>query len=84
MNVNWKIRFKHKPFLIALFSILILLIQQVAGVFGFDTTIYNEQATEIFNTVLVLLSILGVISDPTTEGVSDSPTALRYEKPKKI
>lgn len=84
MNVNWKIRFKHKPFLIALFSILILLIQQVAGVFGFDTTIYNEQATEIFNTVLVLLSILGVISDPTTEGVSDSPNALRYEKPKKI
>ena len=84
MKVNWKIRFKHKPFLIALFSILILLIQQVAGVFGFDTTIYNEQATEIFNTVLVLLSILGVISDPTTEGVSDSPNALRYEKPKKI
>lgn len=84
MNVNWKIRFKHKPFLIALFSILILLIQQVASVFGFDTTIYNEQATEIFNTVLVLLSILGVISDPTTEGVSDSPNALRYEKPKKI
>lgn len=84
MNVNWKVRFKHKPFLIALFSILILLIQQVANVFGFDTTIYNEQATEIFNTVLVLLSILGVISDPTTEGVSDSPNALRYEKPKKI
>lgn len=84
MNVNWKIRFKHKPFLIALFSILILLIQQVAGVFGFDTTIYNEQATQIFNTVLVLLSILGVISDPTTEGVSDSSNALRYEKPKKI
>lgn len=84
MNVNWRIRFKHKPFLIALFSILILLIQQVASVFGFDTTIYNEQATEIFNTVLVLLSILGVISDPTTEGISDSPNALRYEKPKKI
>lgn len=84
MSINWKVRFKHKPFLIALFSILILLIQQVAGVFGFDTTIYNEQATEIFNTVLVLLSILGVISDPTTEGVSDSPNALRYEKPKKI
>ena len=82
--INWKVRFKHKPFLIALFSIVILLVQQVAAIFGYDTTIYNDQATELFNTLLVLLGVLGIISDPTTEGVSDSRLAMQYEKPKKI
>ena len=53
--INWKVRFKHKPFLVALFSIIILLVQQVAAIFGYDTTIYNDQATELFNTFLILL-----------------------------
>lgn len=82
MKINWKVRFKHKPFLIALFSLALLLVQQVASFFGIDTTIYNEQVTELFNTVLAILVLLGVVSDPTTEGLSDSQQALRYRKPR--
>lgn len=59
-----------------------LLAQQVASFFGFDTTIYNEQATDLFNTVLAILVLLGVVSDPTTEGVSDSKQAMFYKKPR--
>ena len=33
-------------------------------------------------TVVELLVLLGVVTDPTTEGVGDSAQALRYEKPK--
>ena len=35
------------------------------------------------NAVFVVLSILGIVVDPTTEGVSDSIQALDYKKPKK-
>ncbi|MEG0260730.1 MAG: phage holin, partial [Lysinibacillus sp.] len=52
MKINWKVRLKHKPFLVAAFALLLLLVQQVATLFGYDTTIYNEQATDLFNTVL--------------------------------
>lgn len=82
MKINWKVRLKHKPFLVALFALTLLLAQQVAAVFGIDTTIYNEQATELFNTVLAFLILIGVVIDPTTEGTNDSEQALRYNKPR--
>lgn len=82
MKINWKVRFKHKGFLIALFSLILLLTQQVASVFGVDTTIYNEQLTVLFNTVLSILVLLGIVVDPTTSTVSDSEKALHYNKPK--
>lgn len=82
MKINWKVRFKHKPFLIALFSLALLLVQQVASFFGYDTTIYNDQVSELFNTVLAILVLLGIVLDPTTEGLSDSQQAMRYHKPR--
>ncbi|MBZ5203187.1 phage holin [Planomicrobium chinense] len=84
MNINWKIRFQHGPFLVALFSLVLILLQQVVAAFGYGLTeAFSEQATGIFNTVLSILVLLGVVSDPTTDGTSDSPQALRYNKPKK-
>ena len=82
MRINWKVRFKHKAFLIALFSLLLLFIQQVAAIFGVDTTIYNDQITDLFNTILAILVLLGIVTDPTTASISDSGQALKYEKPK--
>ena len=35
------------------------------------------------NAVFVVLTILGVVTDPTTEGVADSTQALTYIAPKK-
>lgn len=81
MNINWKVRLKNKAFLVSLFALVLILVQQVASVFGFDTTIYNEQATELFNTVLAVLVLLGVIVDPTTKGTNDSVRAMRYDEP---
>lgn len=78
MKINWKVRLKHGPFLAGAFSLLLILIQQIAALFGFDTTIYNEQVTDIFNTVLALLVLFGVVSDPTTPGMNDSERAMKY------
>lgn len=80
MKINWKVRIKHKPFLVSAFALILLIIQQVAALFGYDTTIYNERATELFNTVLAFLVLIGVVIDLTTPGASDSEQALGYNK----
>jgi len=82
MKINWKVRLKHKPFLLGAFALILLLAQQIGALIGYDTTIYNERVTELFNTVLAFLVLVGVVVDPTTEGTSDSEQALKYEKPK--
>lgn len=81
-NINWKVRLQHKPFLVALFAAVLFLVQQVAAIFGVDTTIYNEQATDVFNALLAVLALVGIVIDPTTQGASDSSRALDYEQPK--
>lgn len=81
MKINWKLRFKSKMFLTAMFSLLLLLAQQIGSLFGFDATIYNSQITGIFNTILAILVLLGVVVDHTTEGMSDSKKVINYKKP---
>lgn len=74
--INWKLRFKNKATLIAIASTVILLVQQL----GFKLP---DNIADVVNTFLTLLVLLGVINDPTTEGISDSPKALTYTEPKK-
>ncbi|MFJ7182433.1 phage holin [Lysinibacillus xylanilyticus] len=83
MRINWMIRLQHKPFLLALFSLILLLAQQVATVFGYDlTSAMDEQATYILNIVLSIFVLVGVVVDPTTRGTSDSQRALMYRRPR--
>ena len=83
MKINWKVRFKHKHFLLSLFSLIWLVAQQVASLLGFDITIYNEPLTGIFHAVLGILVLLGIVIDPTTDSMSDSKEAQEYKTPKK-
>ena len=85
MKINWNVRFKNKAFWLAVIPALLLLAQQVAAVFGFtlDLTTLQEQTLGIVGTVFTLLTLFGVVNDPTTEGVSDSVQAMTYAEPKK-
>ena len=83
--INWTVRIKNKNFWLALIPALLLLVQVVAAPFGYkwDFGVLNQQLAAIINAVFALLSILGVVNDPTTAGSSDSAQALTYEKPRK-
>lgn len=85
MKINWKVRIRNKNFWLALIPALLLLVQVVAAPFGYkwDFGVLNQQLAAIINAVFALLSILGVVNDPTTAGSSDSAQALTYEKPRK-
>ena len=75
-NINWRLRFQNKATLLAIASTVILLAQQL----GLKL---RDKIADVVNTFLTLLVLLGVINDPTTEGIADSPKALGYTEPKK-
>lgn len=85
MNINWKVRIKNKNFWLAIIPAVILLVQAVAAVFGYviDLGDLGNKLIVVVNAVFVVLSILGIVTDPTTEGISDSTLALTYKEPKK-
>ncbi|MFU9946035.1 phage holin [Fannyhessea vaginae] len=82
--INWKIRMQNKTFWLALVPAFLLLIQAVAQVFNIslDFTNLNKDLLNVVNALFVVLTILGVVTDPTTKGMSDSTQALTYSKPK--
>lgn len=82
--INWKVRIKNKAFWLALIPALLLLIQAVAYVFGFtlDLSEMGDKLLAVVNALFAVLALLGIVTDPTTAGVSDSAQALTYEKPK--
>ena len=81
--INWKIRAKNKMFWLALVPAFLLLIQAIAQVFNIslDFTNLNKDLLNAVNALFVVLTILGVVADPTTEGVQDSTRALTYTQP---
>lgn len=66
MKINWKVRIRHKQFWVSLIALLLVLANQIAGIFYVDITIYNDQITAISETVLSIVGLLGIIIDPTT------------------
>ncbi len=82
--INWKVRIKNKAFWIAIIPAVLVLIQAVAAVFGYtlDLGELGNKLLCVVNAVFVILSILGVVNDPTTSGLSDSELALTYDEPK--
>lgn len=84
MKINWKVRLKNKTFWLAIVPALLLVVQTVASLFGYawDFVVLNQQIAAIINAVFAVLAILGVVTDPTTAGVTDSDRAMGYDKPK--
>ena len=84
MKINWKVRIKNKMFWLALIPALLLLAQVVAAVFGYELHIeaIGDKLTAVINALFAVLTILGVVTDPTTAGISDSRQAMEYEKPR--
>lgn len=84
MKINWTVRLKNKLFWLTIIPAVLLLVQQVLALFGvsFDTTALTEALTAIVGTVFSILATVGIVVDPTTNGINDSDQALTYTEPK--
>lgn len=85
MQINWLVRFKNKAFWLAIIPAVFMLAQAVLQIVGidFDYTELSMRITGAVEALFVVLTILGVVVDPTTAGVGDSDQAMTYEEPRK-
>lgn len=84
LKINWIVRVKNKTFWLTLIPAILLLAQATANVFGItiDLTNIGGKLLEVVQALFVVLSILGIVVDPTTSGFGDSSRALTYDEPK--
>lgn len=84
MKINWLVRIKNKNFWISFIPAVLLLVQTAAALFGFQIDLgeIGDKILAVVNAAFVVLAILGIVTDPTTEGVSDSDQAMTYNAPK--
>ena len=85
MMINWQVRIANKDFWLAMIPAVLLLIQAIGAPLGLvlDFGELGNQLLAIVNAVFAVLAILGIVNDPTTNGMSDSKLAMTYEEPKK-
>ena len=85
MKINWKARVKNKSFWLTLVPAALLFVQTIAAVFGYtlDFGDLGNKLLAVVNAAFAILAVLGIVTDPTTTGMSDSAQALLYEAPKK-
>ena len=84
MKINWTVRIKNKNFWLAFIPAILVLIQVISAVFGYSLDLgdIGNKLIEVVNAAFALLAILGIVTDPTTAGISDSEQALTYTEPK--
>ena len=82
--INWTVRIKNKSFWLTLIPAVILLVQAVAALFGFQLELegIQQQILDIVNAAFAVLAVLGIVTDPTTKGIGDSQQALTNNQPK--
>ena len=81
MSINWMLRLKNKPVLSALIAAFVIFVFDVAEIFGVVMPMDSSSILEYADLVLVALVAMGVVVDPTTQGIGDSENALMYEEP---
>lgn len=83
--INWQVRIKSKQFWLSLIPAVLLLVQVVAAVFGFELDLgeLGNRLLDVVNALFAVLAILGIVVDPTTDGVGDSAQAMTYTEPRR-
>lgn len=78
MKINWKARFKNKAFVISLCALAVSMIYKILDLFGIIPDVEYDQIIEVFSYIIDILSLMGIVVDPTTPGTKDSDRAMTY------
>lgn len=82
MKINWKLRLQNKTTLVALVVLCVAFIYQILGFFNVVPAISQDEVVSAISVLIKILCLLGIVVDPTTDGISDSEQALTYEVPR--
>ena len=80
MKINWKVRFKNKTFLVTFITVIVSVVYQVLAALEIVPKISQDTVMNCLLAIVTILPGLGVVTDPTTKGITDSERALEYEE----
>ena len=78
--LNLKIRLRNKTFLAGATSVIVAAVYQILGLCGVTPAVSQSDAINIISLLLTVLAGIGVVVDPTTDGVGDSARVLARGK----
>lgn len=78
MKINIKARLKNKAFLVSVTALVVSFVYQTLSLFGVVPRIGEGAIIETIGMLINILAFIGVLVDPTTDGLSDSERALTY------
>ena len=81
MKINWKVRFRNRLWLWSFLSAVIAMLFGFLSLCGIALPLNQNTVLGILYQVLSILSLLGVLIDPTTQGLNDSQRAMSYQEP---
>jgi phi LC3 family holin len=84
MKINWKVRLRNKTWVASLLALVVTFVYNLLAMLEIVPAVSEEWVMGVIQTVLTLLTALGVLIDPTTQGVQDSDRAMLYVEPGKL
>lgn len=78
IKINWKVRLRNRVWLTTMLATLIAFVFDVLALLDVVPAIGEDSVMQAVTALLTLLSAVGVIIDPTTEGAGDSERAMEY------
>lgn len=84
-SVNWNVRVKSKEFWLGIVGAIGVAVMSIANALGLNIDVepWMGVANTLVTTIFTVLALIGVITDPTTQGIADSIEAMSYTEPKK-
>ena len=82
MKVNWKARLKSGQFRMGVISAVVAAVFAIIPMCGVELSVTADQVLNVATLILMIPASIGIISDPTTKGLSDIQMALTYDKPR--
>ncbi|NPD33112.1 phage holin [Eggerthellaceae bacterium zg-997] len=81
MRMNLMLRLRNRATATALAGVLVAFAYQALAVFGAVPPVAESELTQLVGIVISVLAAVGVLVDPTTEGIGDSERAMGYDAP---
>ncbi len=78
MQINWKVRLRNKTWLASALALIISFAYDLLEMLDFVPPLSQDWLLSLLQTLLTLLTALGVVIDPTTQGAGDSDQAMHY------
>lgn len=78
MKINWKVRLRNKTWLASVLALIVSFAYDLLTMLDVVPPLSQDWLMSLLQTILTLLTALGVVIDPTTDGAEDSDRAMNY------